>query len=624
MAKSDTNKNKVEISEAEDSQRPNFLRIFQKESEINANTTTVFISVVVLLAYAIFYVFFQDYFHKELDLLIVLGHFTPIIATLLAVLYFYAYLYLEEKTWLYISLGWVVNALYLPLELFFRNPCMADTVKGVDGVKNCFEYKISVLLFSLISTFVFGLAALINSRQNKESFEKYHNWFDSVNKIIKYLLVPATIFNLLVIWFSAEISSYFLDDVSKPKAHHFASRFFISSLISSIFSAYVLFYLGYTFKESQIATNNNESTESFFIRHFPTSFYLYAFLQFFYPVNLYLSLHYKLLLALLFVLGMCFKVFNLVCLLHVLLRIRYPDYLNTQKQLNEINQLAQLGAISATIEHDLKTPIANMEVILSDLKKRASEDIKLGQKINISLEELEEQKNRINASATIIPFMRAKEDFYRKQEYMSKLSLQTTLDTAIKNLKKELKFDTQKYFFRHNLKGKDTNDKSSKDNNETKDFFIYAYSEMIVQILVNLFKNSYESINETGKTGGEVRITVAKVKKLPETILTKKILPFQNWVQIDVYDEGIGISNEIIDDITEIFTTKIDKPNGGVGLFIAKRLLSIHDAFIDFDRNVQVGAKVSLFFPENDVYKAFLDGKSKKNHDKNEDITLNN
>jgi signal transduction histidine kinase len=586
-------------------------------------------SIVVIAAYIFFFVFFNRYFYKEIQTTIILGHIAPIVATLLAFIYFYAYRYLNETPYVYISIGWFVNALYLPLELFFRNPCHAleEPIK-IDGSTDCFEFKVSVYLFSLISTIAFFYAAILNSRENRRKLENYHDPFRKIKKFLIIFGIPIfTIINLLIIYYSHQVSHYLWGGISEEGINYFLTRFSISSSFGSLFSMYVLFYLGYTFQKSSLYENKDkdEVAGEFFIWLFPYTFYAYAALQICYPFNLHFSLYYPNVYVLLFVCGMICKLANLVCLISILLRKKFPDYLqaeskvkiaykdrqNIQSQLlaantelKRVTQLASLGAIAASVEHDIQTPIASLETNIESLKIKAGEDRLLGDKIGKILKEIEYEKNRISASANIIRFIRAEEDFYRRKGFMNKLSVQKALTHAIKSAKTELNLDTQKYFFRHNL--------------QNKDFFIYAFEEMIVQILVNLFKNSYEAIQEANKDKGVIRINVSQIKNLPANVAIKNRNheDFAKWIQIDITDEGKGIPEHIINEITEIFTTK-DKPNGGIGLFIGKRLLRIHDSIIDFTSKLDVGTTVSLYFPESTVYKEFLEQQTKDNNSGN-------
>jgi hypothetical protein len=54
-----------------------------------------------------------------------------------------------------------------------------------------------------------------------------------------------------------------------------------------------------------------------------------------------------------------------------------------------------------------------------------------------------------------------------------------------------------------------------------------------------------------------------------------------------------------MDKLTTIFTTRGDKkPNSGIGLFIGKKVLDIHDGEIEFESTVGEGTIVTLLLPE--------------------------
>src|SRR6185295_8496012 len=89
----------------------------------------------------------------------------------------------------------------------------------------------------------------------------------------------------------------------------------------------------------------------------PLTFYFYAMLQPFYPAKFYLPPWG---LLTLFGVACLIKMTNNVSLLSVLLSIKYPEFQEAKKRLELRSKLEELGAIAASIEHDLKTPLAAM------------------------------------------------------------------------------------------------------------------------------------------------------------------------------------------------------------------------------------------------------------------------
>ena len=636
---------------------------------------TTFIFSLVIIFYIIFFSYFNQYTSFGSINQLVNSFSTPL-AAFLTISYFYTYKYLDETPYFYIALGWLINACYLPLELLVKSPCTIDTAKESNNStvsSHCFDYRISLFIFNLITPVLFLYAAILFSRLNRSEFINYYDPFRKFNRIIiRYLSPPLLIINVFLIIFSLNIVTFFRN----ADGEYISSRFAISSVFGALFSMYAFIYLGYIFHKSIniwfLPENKDDHANLRLLKYFPYTFYLYGAIQISSPLKLYLYSYFPSLYYSLFFLGTTFKFVNLVCLVIWLNNQLTESYehqrknielskviaeeklkevetkqakfllekeveekrrieaelekinIELQKELEKMTQLASLGAVVSSIEHDIQIPVTNLESNIRQLKKKAKEDSRMGEKINSLLKRIEANKNRISASAQIISFVRAKEDFFKKNGFMSRVSVQKVLNDAIKDVKTGLNLDTKKYYFHHNL--------------EKRDFSIYAYEEMIFQILINLFKNSYEALLEKGENKGEITINVNQIKDFPESMSEyleenyPKQIMFEKWIQIDISDKGCGIPDSIIDQITDVFTTK-EKANGGIGLFIAKRVLDIHNSIIYFQSNAGEGTTVSLFLPEYSIYKEYLEkeiekgkkdiGKNKSNEEILENLKIN-
>ncbi|MGG3890928.1 ATP-binding protein [Metabacillus fastidiosus] len=99
----------------------------------------------------------------------------------------------------------------------------------------------------------------------------------------------------------------------------------------------------------------------------------------------------------------------------------------------------------------------------------------------------------------------------------------------------------------------------------------------IKQILLNLMKNSLESI----ENGGTLTITLKKQ---------------QSKVLIEVKDTGKGISKEELAKIFNPFFTSKDTGTG-LGLVVCKQIVSMYKGDIKIDSTVNVGTTVTIIFP---------------------------
>jgi signal transduction histidine kinase len=103
----------------------------------------------------------------------------------------------------------------------------------------------------------------------------------------------------------------------------------------------------------------------------------------------------------------------------------------------------------------------------------------------------------------------------------------------------------------------------------------------LVQVLVNLVVNAFDSISEAEAGRREVIISAAR---------------HEDDVHVSVCDSGKGIDPEILPNLFRAFTTT--KPNGiGMGLAIARSIIEKHGGRLWADQNPDRGATVKLSLP---------------------------
>ena len=126
--------------------------------------------------------------------------------------------------------------------------------------------------------------------------------------------------------------------------------------------------------------------------------------------------------------------------------------------------------------------------------------------------------------------------------------------------------------------------KTSKINlvdNLAKDLWpVYADSGQMKQMLVNIFTNAYEAMEEEG--GTLTVITSNCIKENDWQCKLNNTHPAGHYVSIDISDTGQGISEEIYPQIFEpFFTTK--ELGRGLGLAAVFGIVQIHGGCISFD-----------------------------------------
>ena len=116
---------------------------------------------------------------------------------------------------------------------------------------------------------------------------------------------------------------------------------------------------------------------------------------------------------------------------------------------------------------------------------------------------------------------------------------------------------------------------------EEASMIVNCDARQISQVLLNIFKNAEESIEQSNNlNNGKIIIRLIKNEMMAE---------------LYIIDNGGGFSDELFDRLTEPYITS--KSTGtGLGLAIVKKILDDHNVEISFANNENQGAIIKLTF----------------------------
>ena len=116
---------------------------------------------------------------------------------------------------------------------------------------------------------------------------------------------------------------------------------------------------------------------------------------------------------------------------------------------------------------------------------------------------------------------------------------------------------------------------------------IYASENALIQVFLNLLKNSVYAVSAAAKpAGGTIKI----ITKLDYTRNNPK------FIKIDFIDNGCGISKNNMNNIfVPFFTTK--EKGSGLGLAVSQKIMHEHGGFIDISSVKNRGTTVSVYIP---------------------------
>ena len=220
--------------------------------------------------------------------------------------------------------------------------------------------------------------------------------------------------------------------------------------------------------------------------------------------------------------------------------------------------------VSRTLAHEIKNPLTPIQLSIDRLKDKYSGKLK-DEKI-----EFESYLKTINRQIkTIENLVNEFSDFARMPKpIFKKINIKEIIEANLKLIE----------FSNVPVKCKLICDKN--------DVFIDCDEEQIGRVFLNLFKNSTESLEE--KRSNNPNFT-AKI----DVVITSK----NNYIYLEIEDNGDGFSNEIIKNIVKpYFTTKVK--GTGLGLAIVNKIINDHDGTINFS-NTDIGAKVTIKLPTN-------------------------
>jgi signal transduction histidine kinase len=522
---------------------------------------------------------------------------TCAVALILAGTYYFTYKFFKENFYFFIFVGWVANAIYLIPDL--NGPRLCDL-----GYSN---HQLYVYVLSLTSTAFQGVSLFTRAKADSPrptwSVIPRATWTVILGLVLAYgalayavipkipgrrEVVGAEKIQTLVNEKKCDPNNIFpLDD------HKTLAKLMVPGAILSFL---VLCAVGASLR---VRLHSEDSGWKGPLLSY--TFYLYAALQLPYPFIFYLWTQGDWILSL-FLIAQIAKVGNALAMLGVLQSaIAYRDLRRDEQvrsaqhevqvkeaqlaaqdatlkvqaaELQRRRQLVELGLLAASIKHDVNTPLATMAMDIGTLTNRFRNDNRIIKK----LESLHDSMERIYAIVKVVDIFRGDKAFFDRDEFMRKASMLEVVHRAVrsvKNEKEELKQSNARTFIKV----------------EGREVWVRAYPPMLEQVVVNIIKNGLEAIDEARREHGVIKIGVG----ITETQGGR----YPRWVRVEIEDNGCGIPAEHMDKLTTIFTTRGDKkPNSGIGLFIGKKILDIHDGKIKFESEVGEGTKVTLLLPE--------------------------
>jgi len=237
------------------------------------------------------------------------------------------------------------------------------------------------------------------------------------------------------------------------------------------------------------------------------------------------------------------------------------DFDNMKKHSD---RLQSLGELSASLSHEISTPMINISGLIDkvDYYVKDTKSIQ-NQKLDIIKDAMTGLRRNVSK---VIHITSAVRRFSRNQEIEKQV-------VSIKNIVEETLFLIQSGY---ELAGVEL--KIEYPNDE---YLVYANEVQISQILVNLLQNAKDAC-----------------LKSERKIVNFSMLKQGKMLAISVKDSGLGIDQDIQDNIFEPYFTTKNKENGtGLGLYICRKILSAHDGHIKVNSSDSRGTHFIVEIP---------------------------
>ncbi|MGA2090143.1 MAG: PAS domain S-box protein [Endomicrobiales bacterium] len=250
--------------------------------------------------------------------------------------------------------------------------------------------------------------------------------------------------------------------------------------------------------------------------------------------------------------------------LEKLVNERTESLLNTHRELDRARRLADIGRLSSTIAHELRNPLAAIQLAMHNVQRKAQNTVIEKHLKTVSKKILESDQIIQN----LLSFSRVKTSKIEKLDICE--LIRDCMDTV------SIKYVNWNVELRKNVEC-------------TAGDFIEADYMQFKMLISNILDNAYQAMRD--KKG----VITVSVKKHDE----------YTW-EISIADTGTGIDEHEIEKIFDPFYTTKSKGTG-LGLAISREIVDMHRGKIEIQSNKGVGSTFIVTLPiHHDVVQPLL------------------
>jgi len=245
------------------------------------------------------------------------------------------------------------------------------------------------------------------------------------------------------------------------------------------------------------------------------------------------------------------------------LRKREEDLEEALRRLEAQDRLVSLGLLSASVAHELNTPLTVLQGSIEKLTETTSDSATLERLARML--RVTQRIRRISES--LVDFSRV------RKQHMEPVPLRQLIDEAWGFVAIDKKAASS--HFANQVNAQDV---------------VTGNSDRLAQVFVNLLRNALDAI----PAAGEITVRSRRLNRNA-----------QPWISVAVEDSGPGIPADVLPDIFEAFvSTRLDAKGTGLGLTVAEGIVHQHGGTIAASNRSPGGACLEVTLPASGPWRA--------------------
>jgi signal transduction histidine kinase len=244
------------------------------------------------------------------------------------------------------------------------------------------------------------------------------------------------------------------------------------------------------------------------------------------------------------------------------LRKREEELEDALRKLEAQDRLVSLGLLSASVAHELNTPLTVLQGSIEKLTETTHDPAAL-----------ERLARMLRVTQRIRKISESLVDFARvRKHYLEPVPLRHLIDDAWNLVAIDEKAAQVNF----------VNDVGRSD-------IVTGNSDRLIQVFVNLLRNALYAVRPAGRI-------VVHSRRLNRNA--------QSWISVTVKDDGPGIPPDVLPEIFEAFvSSRLDANGTGLGLTIAEGIVHQHGGTISAANRSEGGACLEVTLPSADARK---------------------